>query len=591
MYADISIHFAEYCFVTMTSEGGHSEGAHSIHRTNSAQFNHPESANQSNFPYDMHRRMSDDYENRRDKPFALHSRSATDSQAKDLSAGFVSGRKGGFSGTPSKWGNERENVSRTGRFACVPPTLEEKWESGLETVPLHQFVMDYSRSLPALISFEEGHYESLDPETFRNHERLIISFVKSRNVLIIETSMKQKFNLPLGSAVQVSLLYNPEGNIERACKGYQFQSIGEIIEKYPEAPHLPRVIRATKAYSGDRLNSSVYANELLVVGSYDTITKRLQVISHGKTSIPKFLPNQCEGEFTTEPSKVRLYVSDIDYYIRTLLNVCPNLLAILDVSELALMSPDTQIDKNLNGVVTLSGFGTERSLIATRVKGEGISSAQPKMAFEIPIDDNFRNIKVRVLEKNMADPPVITSDVQLEPWCQKSTATTKVQRLFDDYVRHGHENDGVINPANNIYDELSEPSPPKLPPRIAHPSPYAISTLQSQQNLRKDDTSEFDSGTTINDHEDHQERSRLKESATNYTSDHYVHTSGDSAGVTKSELEMTIRSVLSEVMSEQHQRVQPDRYSYYYTSMDSTGGKFMHDTVGIAGNVLYNCCR
>ena len=428
MYLAISIHFAEYCFVTMASKGEYYEDAHSFHRTNSAQFNHPGSANQSNFPsHDMHHRMSDDYENRRDKPFAPHSHSATDSRAKDLSAGFVSERRGGFSGTLSKWGNERENVSRTGRFACVPPALEEKWESGLETVPLHQFVTEYSRSLPALIRFEEDHYESLDPETFRNHERLIISFVKSRNVLIIKTSTKQKFKLPLGSAVQVSLLYNPERNIERAYKGYQFQSVGEIVEKYPEAPHLPRVICVTKAYSGDRLNSS---NELLVVGSYDAITKRLQVISHGKTSIPKFLPNQCEGEFTTEPSKVRLYVSDIDYYICTLLNVCPNLLATLDVSELALMSPDAQVDKSLNGVVTLSGFGTEWSLIATRVEGEGISSAKPKMAFEIPMDDNFRNVKVRVIEKNVADPPVITPEVQLEPWCQESTATTKIQRFL-----------------------------------------------------------------------------------------------------------------------------------------------------------------
>jgi hypothetical protein len=109
--------------------------------------------------------MSDDSENRREKPPELPPRNASDSQASGQSAGFVSGRKGGFSGTPSKWRNEREKVSRTGRFAFVPPTLQETWGSGLETLSLLQFIEKYSHSLPAQVSVEKGHYGSSDPET------------------------------------------------------------------------------------------------------------------------------------------------------------------------------------------------------------------------------------------------------------------------------------------------------------------------------------------------------------------------------------------------------------------------------------------
>ena len=154
-----------------------------IPRNHSAHFDHQESASPPDLP--PHRRMSDNFENRREKPPELPPRNASDSRASGQAAGFVSGRKGGFSGTPNKWRNEREKVSHTGRFAFVPPTVKETWESGIETLSLLQFVEKYSNSLPAQVSVEKGHYGSNDPETLGSQEQLLISFVKSRKVLNI----------------------------------------------------------------------------------------------------------------------------------------------------------------------------------------------------------------------------------------------------------------------------------------------------------------------------------------------------------------------------------------------------------------------
>ena len=544
-----------------------------IPRNHSAHFNHQDSASPPDLP--PRRRMSDNFENRREKPPELPPRNASDSQASGQAAGFVRGRNGGFSGTPGKWRNEREKVNRTGRFAFVPPTLQETWGSGIETLSLLQFVEKYSDSLPAQVSVEKGHYGSNDPETLGSQEQLIISFVKSRKVLNIVTSTKQKFSLPLGSAIQLSVLYNPEGNEEKACKGYEFESIDEMIKKFPG--NLPTVICATKAYSGDGLKSTVRENEVLVVQSYDTHTKRLQVISHGRNPISKFLPDQCKGQFTTVPSKVCLYVSDINAYIGTPLSIL-ELQAILDMSELASMSPDTQTDKSLNGVVTLSGFVTERSLIGTRVEDKGVPRIQSK-AFEIPVNDNLCNVEVTVMKINVATkhPPSTTTDTQLESWYQEeSLASTKIQRLFDDYVRHGHERDGVaINAEYNVYDVLSEP-PPQVPPRIPQASPYSVTDLlkpQQQSSHSLDDSDEADSGTSSRDPDEHSSLSESPTAVDSATNDYCMQASpGDSVGVTKSDLEMTIRSVLNEVMGEKQQRVQPDRYSCYYTSMDSKEG-------------------
>ena len=68
--------------------------------------NHSDHLNSASPPDLPPRRMSDDPENRREKPPTLTSRIASDSQAKGQSAGFVRGRKGGFSGMPSKWEKE-----------------------------------------------------------------------------------------------------------------------------------------------------------------------------------------------------------------------------------------------------------------------------------------------------------------------------------------------------------------------------------------------------------------------------------------------------------------------------------------------------
>ena len=551
------------------------DGNLNIPRNHSAHFDHQDSASPPDLP--PRRRMSDNSENRRERPPELPPRNASDSQAGGQAAGFVSGRKGGFSGTPGKWRNEREKVNRTGRFAFVPPTLQETWGSGIETLSLLQFVEKYSDSLPAQVSVEKGHYGSNDPETLGSQEQLIISFVKSRKVLNIVTSTKQKFSLPLGSAIQLSVLYNPEGNEEKARKGYEFESIDEMIKKFPG--NLPTVICATKPYTGDGLKSNVQENEVLVVQSYDTHTKRLQVISHSRNPISKFLPDQCKGQFTTVPSKVCLYISDINAYIGTPLSIL-KLQAILDMSELASMSADAQTDKSLNGVVTLSGFVTERSLIGTRVEDKEVPSIQSK-AFEIPVNDNLCNVEVTVMKTNVAikHPPSTTIDTQLKSWYQEeSLASTKIQRLFDDYVRHGHEKDGVaINAAFNVYDEVSEPPPPQLPPRVPQASPYSVRDLlkpeqqQQQQSPHLDDSDEVDSGTRPRDSYKHSSLSKLPpDSATN---DHCMPASpGDSVGVTKSDLEITIRSLLNEVMDEKQQRVQSDRYSCYYMSMDSKEG-------------------
>lgn len=513
------------------------------------------------------RRMSDDPLTRREKPPALPPRNAgSASKAERLSCGFVNTRRGGFSGSPKKWRDERERVSRMGRIAYVPPALQDKsLTSAPQTLSLLEFVEKYSNSLPAQVSVEKGHYGSNDLETLGTQENLIISFVKSRKVLNIVTSTQQKFALPLGSAIQLSLLYNPDGNEYRALRGYMFQSIGELVRK---SPNLPRVICATQACKGDGLKSTVLENELLVVENYNAQTKRLQVISLGKNPICKFLPLQCSGCFTTKPASVRMYVSDICNYIGI-----PRyaLYGLLDMNELAVLAVDTHIDQSLYSIVKLAGIVTEKSLIGTRVLEEDVQNSQPKVFFEIPVNDNLSGVAVTVIQTSMSTGwPSVGSDVKLEAWYQEgSTASSKLQRFLDDYIRLGHEEEGLsINAASaNVYELVDSQLSPSSPTAEAKGD-----ETDSRKTSTKYEYNKSSAVGPVNESNSQQLQHHLStEGAYDNTRDN------NSMSMTRTELEATVRAIVNELVNDQKQHATPGRGmgGYYYTPMDWQRGKIL----------------
>ena len=476
---------------------------------------------------------------------------------------------------------------------CAPPTLGDKWVRASETLSLLQFVEKYSIALPAEVRVEKGHYGSNDPETVGNEEKLIISYVKSRKLLNIMTSTGQKYSLPLGSAVQLSLLYNPNDNEEKALhEGYTFQSVGDLVS---QSPHLPKIVCASKAYMGDSLKSTVYANELLLVKSFSAQTEKLHVISIGQNPISKFLSVKCNGYFTTKPSQVRMYVSDIDKYIGTSISIL-ELQAELDLRELKRMSADTPIDKSLGGVVKVSGFVTERSLLATRIT-EGDTSVKAdhdeRKVFEIPVNDDLADVELTIIQKRMPDrylPHPSSLESELELWNeQDSTATTKTQRLFDDFVRHGLEREGLAyNAACNVYDEPHTPSASSTGVVCVTPN-AAQDLLKRERNpsnsYESDNVGEYLNISTNQPQDEEEVAITVKEplSDSDEVIDEHLNDHGDERVISsprdgkqsganfEPDLKTVVKSVVSEMMSE-YQKSFPDRGAHNYLSKNPNEG-------------------
>ena len=154
-------------------------------------------------------------------------------------------------------------------------------------------------------------------------------------------------------------------------EGYRFEKISEIIG----LSVLPPLLWSRKAYQGSSSDSSVTANELLIVHGIKSRLlfgrKQLKVYSltHKKE---KTLSGKCVGRFSTKPQDIALYLTELTKYL-------PEVFPCR-----AVMDPlgDPQGKTHQTSIVTLLHTFVESSLVVTSVFEE---TSQAK-ELNIPID-------------------------------------------------------------------------------------------------------------------------------------------------------------------------------------------------------------
>lgn len=103
-------------------------------------------------------------------------------------------------------------------------------------------------------------------------------FIKKEKVMSIQDAAGNSFSVPLNTAIQFGLVYDPANDLKQAVKGYSFKSIGDLVD-YPVPP---KVIRATRRYDTGDAKSSVESNEILIVKNIarTMISKKYSVKVH-----------------------------------------------------------------------------------------------------------------------------------------------------------------------------------------------------------------------------------------------------------------------------------------------------------------------
>ncbi len=328
-------------------------------------------------------------------------------------------------------------------------------------VKLSDIVTKYPYCLPVRVQVHNGYYSSTTELFVAQNEVFDLHLIKHTKVVTLKSTRetgKEELSLPLNSTVEFAVLYDPNHNESEARKGFLFDTVTDVIA----SKYRPLVVRATRAYKGSSLESSVGAGELLLLtgvksSSFPGRGKQLQACSLTNDGKEKQLHEKCAGAFSTKPEDVRMMLSAMIQHKFTL-------------PQTVVVFPDRELDSFLpssiaSSPVTLEGYKGETSIVATQVASAStISSFGDQQVLDIHLSVD---IEVEPLQLNKGEQLQLTEN------------TLALYKNFDASNIQVY----VENPTTRMYDAQS-----LLYKRIARDRPSGIQ-LQ-WPNLLEDESSE-----------------------------------------------------------------------------------------------------
>ena len=324
-----------------------------------------------------------------------------------------------------------------------------------EKLSLSKFLSLYHNEFPIQVRVCKGYCGPSEETSISEGDRFNVHFVKYTTIVTVEYDNGSRYHIPLNSAVPFGMLYNPDNNLSDAMKGYRFETVGELLRM----SDLPVAVFARKAYKGSSPESSISANEMLLVRK--VVSKRLGTKQQLKVfslreNKEKILSANCAGNFSTRPKDVCLFLPEI---LKHLPDMFPCKAVLYNVSSLS-------ADKNASmsgglpnrsgsmtklgsaSVVTMMHSSVETSIVAASALEQDMSNAR---LLDIPID---LSILVRVehiadedeTQRLYEDTTFIYEHFDPSKLCDLKSGLANspdTQSLFYTNIHYGRERDGV----------------------------------------------------------------------------------------------------------------------------------------------------
>ena len=281
------------------------------------------------------------------------------------------------------------SILHSGRGSAESKYIDSEGQvSFSESLSLHQFVQQHSKSLPVRVKVVRGYYgQSADSELITD-DLYDVHFVKHQKVVTIRDIKDTKrtvYSVPLASTLQFGLVFNLRQNMD----GTTFHKASDIMA----LKVLPKVVCATKAFQGADEKSSVRENEILRIQSVEIHgTEVLEVFSFTTNNV-KILQANCEGDFSTKPSLIRLHLPDI--------LTCIPCKAVMFIDET--VTPQATARKFpssiLSGPIRITESKVETSLVASLSSKTSAHKDPGKITLlDIPLADHLAEVEVAILE-------------------------------------------------------------------------------------------------------------------------------------------------------------------------------------------------
>lgn len=280
----------------------------------------------------------------------------------------------------SSWPQSAKNADHNN----PPPEPPEECNM---SITLNEFVESHSESLPCEIMVVEG--ASTSPVALSNEDILNVHRICNENMMLARANENQQYLVPLNAAVEFCVLYDPESNISKALKGYSFEKVSDLMS----AEVKPKLVCARSSWEDKETNKVVISNrEVFVVRDIVQTKKKkkkkfLKLYSITKLT-EKIVPEECVADFSTKPSLIPLYLTEIAEYIPDPFP-CK---AVLHDEGLMVPPHLCTVISNLSGLIlTLVSISNQRVLKAT-YKRDGIENP---IIMDIPVE--LPQVRVKVL--------------------------------------------------------------------------------------------------------------------------------------------------------------------------------------------------
>ena len=254
---------------------------------------------------------------------------------------------------------------------------------------LKELVESRQDEFPVRVEVVAGYFGESERDTFSEGDRLNMHFVKQVTVAVIESGNRE-IKVPINSSLQFGPLFDLNNKYEEAKQGFTFNTVKELIG----SKKLPHLIRVNKTHKTSNSSHSVEKGELLktVEIKHGRFGGRSLVCLSLTGKKSKRLSENCQGGFTTEPEKVKLFLPEIITHLPLPYKVVP-FIDYLEHRDLPFA--DTE-------VVTILRVEKEKTVVATAILKEEDSALQnTPMMFDIPVD--LEVLEVQVVEEDDHD--------------------------------------------------------------------------------------------------------------------------------------------------------------------------------------------
>ena len=313
---------------------------------------------------------------------------------------------------------------------------EDDFEIVSQPMSLRELTEKHQHEFPLRVKVSSGIFGSTEQETFSDGDLLNVHFVKQSRVAVMEKYGGRCVRVPLNSAAQFGVLYNPEKNNKGAQIGYEFRTAHQLMAQ----KMMPKVVCALQKFKGSTPESSIEENEILIIedvkssrpfgGKHIICTQ----INDGKMTKKK-IPDNCVGCFSTKPSYVKLFLPEIIHHFDLPVQVIVFLTAGYDGDDNILQ---------IGEIVTIAKVDLEKNVIATSALEDDPGSSPFPTAtqedspssplFDIPID-------IPIMEVQIIEPK--------EEECEKLYEDTRC--LFESYNPLDKERQIKIGAGDDLY--------------------------------------------------------------------------------------------------------------------------------------------